>query len=865
MQMTEIPGRNRTGHGGNIHAVLREAGQNYGKIIDFSANINPLGPPEWLRAMVSRELDQVLHYPDPDYLGLVQAIAEHTGVSTKKIIPANGSTELLYLLPRVLRCTRAVVPVPSYIDYVKAVRQAGMEVITVPLLEKNGFAIDSEELGGILRDNDLVIFASPNNPTGVLVPAEKILALAGDFPNVTFLIDEAFLDFVLDGESVAGKRENILTLNSMTKFFGVPGLRLGYGVFPAEIAAHVQSIMPPWTINCIAQSFGIACLADTAYHRQSRETVRLLREQLLAGLEVCQQLRIYPSAANYLLIRLTDGTTAPELAARLLQHGLLIRCCDNYEGLDDRYFRIAVRTVVENERMIDALITCLAPKKSIARNQRQCKKTPAIMFQGTSSNAGKSVLTAAMCRILLQDGVRVAPFKAQNMSLNSFVTLHGEEMGRAQVVQAQAAKLDPDVRMNPILLKPNSDTGSQIIVKGKPVGNMSVLDYDKYKPTAWTAVRECYDSLADEFQAIVLEGAGSPGEVNLKRQDIVNMKMAAYAEAPVLLVGDIDRGGVYASFVGTMEVLAPWERDLIGGFVVNRFRGQASLLENAHRYLLEHTGRQALGVIPYLSDLGLPEEDSVSFKTGSFNRASKEKEVVRIALLNFPHISNFTDVEPLLDEPDVSLSVVDSPASLDQYDVVILPGSKNVIGDLRFLQDRGFSGPLRQFAESGREVVGICGGYQILGKSIADPLGIESNQATVEALGLLNLTTELKLEKRLVRQQGIHIASGHEVVGYEIHHGISSSPGHAPVLKFQSGAVCGSGSSSHLIWGTYLHGIFDSDSFRRWFLDSVRERKGYGKLGRIVAPYDLEMAFDRLAETVRKNLDMDKVYQLLKL
>ncbi|SHO50122.1 cobyric acid synthase [Desulfopila aestuarii] len=863
--MTEIPGRNRTGHGGNIHAVLREAGQDYGQIIDFSANINPIGPPEWLRAMVSRELEQVLHYPDPDYRQLVDSIARYTGVSSEMVIPANGSTELLYLLPRVLGCQRAVIPVPSYIDYVKAVRQAGMDVVTVPLHEQNGFAIDSEELGRQLLDNDLVIFGSPNNPTGVLVPAETILALAGDFPKVTFLIDEAFLDFVIDGESVAGKRDNILTLNSMTKFFGVPGLRLGFGVFPTEIAAKLQNGMPPWTINCIAQSFGVACLKDTDYQQQSRETAQTFRAKLIADLEGCQQLRLYPSAANYLLIRLTNGTTSPQLAEQLLKHGILIRCCDNYEGLDDRYFRIAVRTAAENERMVEALTTCLAPDIVATRRKVQRPRTPAIMFQGTSSNAGKSVLTAAMCRILLQDGVRVAPFKAQNMSLNSFVTLNGEEMGRAQVVQAQAAKLDPDVRMNPILLKPNSDTGSQIIVKGKPVGNMSVLDYGKYKPQAWQAVRECYDSLADEYQAIVLEGAGSPGEVNLKQEDIVNMKMAAYAEAPVLLVGDIDRGGVYASFVGTMEVLAPWERELIGGFVVNRFRGQASLLEDAHRYLIEHTGREALGVVPYLSDLGLPEEDSVSFKAGSFNRASKEQESIRIALLNFPHISNFTDVEPLLDEPDVTLSVVDSPVGLDQYDLVILPGSKNVIGDLRFVQDKGFVGPLKQLAESGKEIVGICGGYQILGRSIADPLGIESSKATIDALGLLNLTTELKAEKRLVRQQGTHLASGLEVFGYEIHHGISVSPDHAPVLKFASGGFCGSGSNNHLVWGTYLHGIFDSDSFRRWFLDSVRERKGYPKLGRIVAPYNLEAAFDRLADTVRSNLDMEKVYQLLKL
>jgi len=862
--MTNIPGRNRTGHGGNIHAVLRESGQDYGQVIDFSANINPLGPPEWLRAMISRELDKVLHYPDPEYRQLAETIADHMGVSPETVIPANGSTELLYLLPRLGKWKRAVIPVPSYIDYVKAVRQAGMDVLTITLEEENGFVLDADALARQLNDGDLVILATPNNPTGIVIESDTILRLAGDFPHTTFLIDEAFLDFVIGGQSVAGKKENVFTLNSMTKFFGVPGLRLGFGVFSRDITRLLLDTMPPWTINSLAQSFGTVCLSDQAYHRESRETVTWLREKFVDELKQFHQLRVFPASANYLMLKLLDGTTAPQLAARLSDSGLLIRCCDNYEGLDDRYFRIAVRTAAENERMIKALSQCLAPDSHLSARGGRQKKTPAIMFQGTSSNAGKSVLTAALCRILLQDGIQVAPFKAQNMSLNSFVTRNGEEMGRAQVVQAQAAKLDPDVRMNPILLKPNSDTGSQIIVKGRPVGNMSVLDYDKYKPEAWAAVQECYDSLAAENQAIVLEGAGSPGEVNLKRNDIVNMKMAAYAESPVLLVGDIDRGGVYASFVGTMEVLAPWERDLIGGFVVNRFRGQASLLDDAHRYLLEHTGKKALGVVPYLSDLGLPEEDSVSFKAGSFNRSAGTTESVRIALLNFPHISNFTDVEPLLEEPDVDLTVVDSADNLDQYDVIILPGSKNVIGDLQFLVNKGFADTLPKLAAKGKcEIVGICGGYQILGKTITDPLGIESNLKSIDALGLLNMTTELKAEKRLVRQKGIHIASGLEVFGYEIHHGISESPGHQPLLRFDSGGFCGSGSDQYRVWGSYLHGIFDSDAFRRWFIDAVRTHKGYEKIGRIVAPYNLEAAFDRLADTVRKSLDMNTIYRLL--
>ncbi len=863
--MTEIPGRNRTGHGGNIHAVLQSAGQEYGQILDFSANINPLGPPEWFRPMVSRELEKTLHYPDPDYSLLVQAIANFYSIDPATVIPSNGSTELLYTLPRILGCQRAVIPVPSYIDYVRAVKLAGMIIQTVPLQESQDFQLDPAALADIIEADDLVIFASPNNPTGALVSPGTILSLASDFPQTIFLIDEAFLDFVEEGESVCAKRDNVLTLNSMTKFFGVPGLRLGFGVFPVKIAQQVQELMPPWTLNSLAQAFGTECFKDLEYHHSSRITARELRVELAEGLKPFTQLKVYPSNANYLLVKLLDSSTSQELSVKLLQRGILIRCCDNYEGLGDSFFRIAVRTREENGQLLDVLHEIFPDnyqRKAIRKNVR---KTPAIMFQGTSSNAGKSVLTAALCRILLQDGVSVAPFKAQNMSLNSFVTRNGEEMGRAQVVQAQAAKLDPDVRMNPILLKPNSDTGSQIIVNGKPVGNMSVLDYGKYKPQAWQAVRGCYDSLASDYQAIVLEGAGSPGEVNLKREDIVNMKMARYAESPVLLVGDIDRGGVYASFVGTMEVLSQWERDLIGGFVVNRFRGQASLLEDAHNYLIQHTGKEALGVIPYLPDLGLPEEDSVSFKAGSFNRTASLDEAVDVVLINFPHISNFTDVEPFLSEPDVNLRIVDSVNDLGDPDAIILPGSKNVIGDLRFLQDKGFPAALRRKAETGCEIVGICGGYQILGKTIADPLGIESSLKDIEAIGLLDITTELKAEKQLTRQQGIHLQSGLEIFGYEIHHGISASSNLSSLLQFNSGAFCGSKSSSVAVWGSYLHGIFDSDLFRRWFLDNIRTQKGYKKIGQVVAPYNLEVAFDRLADTVRGNLDMLKVYQLLNL
>lgn len=484
------------------------------------------------------------------------------------------------------------------------------------------------------------------------------------------------------------------------------------------------------------------------------------------------------------------------------------------------------------------------------------------MFQGTCSNAGKSILTTALCRILLQDGLSVAPFKSQNMSLNSYVTRNGEEMGRAQVVQAQAARLDPDVRMNPILLKPNSDTGSQIIVMGKPVGNMNVESYMDYKPTAFLQAMEAYDSLAAEHDVIVMEGAGSPAEVNLKHHDIVNMPMARYAGANVLLIGDIDRGGVFASFLGTMEILDEWERELVAGFIINRFRGRKSLLDDALDFTLTRTGKPVLGVVDYLANLGLPEEDSVGFKNGIYDGRRDSDKEIELAIIDLPHISNFTDLEPFLAEPDVNLRIVRSPDDLKCPAAVILPGSKNVVKDLIWLRDSGLAARIADFAGNNVPVVGVCGGFQMLGSLIRDPHGLESNEGEIQGLALLKMETVLEKDKTLTRKKGNHLASGLAVHGYEIHHGQTVSK-HQPLLDFRDGQMAGASSENGRIWGSYLHGIFDDDTFRRWFLDGLRADRNLAKMGKVVAPYDLEPAFDRLADAVRSQIDMTQVYHLL--
>uniref|UniRef100_UPI003AA87A07 cobyric acid synthase n=1 Tax=Candidatus Electronema sp. TJ TaxID=3401573 RepID=UPI003AA87A07 len=850
-------------HGGNLHDLAARCGCKPEEVLDFSANINPLGPPEQLWHVLAARMQEIVHYPDPDASELIKAISNRHRIASGQIIVGNGTSELLHAAVRAFKPQRAVIPVPAYVDYRHACAKAGVKVLAVPLPEEEGFQPDMRAIYGILRPGDLLILGQPNNPTGKLTDRNKLLALADRCPETLFLVDEAFAGFVEGYESVACCRENIITLCSLTKIYAVPGLRLGFLAAAEQHCETVRSQIAPWAVNTLAQAAGAFALGEEDYIRQSRESVRRCREQLCRDIAAeLPQIRVTEGAANFLLLRLQERITAAKLAERLLlDFKIAIRVCTDYEGLDSQYFRIAVRSEEENSRLVEALRAELMPSKQPTHQSR--RKTPALMLLGTGSDVGKSVIAAGLCRMLLQDGLRVAPFKAQNMSLNSCVTKDGGEIGRAQAVQAQACRLDPDVRMNPILLKPNSELGSQVIVLGKPVGNMRVAEYVRYKEEAWRTVCAAYDNLAAKHDCMILEGAGSPGEVNLKAHDIVNMRMAQHAQAPALLIGDIDRGGVYASFVGHVEVMVPWERRLLAGFIVNRFRGDASLLSDAHRFLERRTGRPVFGVVPWLPELGLPQEDSVGFKAGVCDRPQPAGPHIEIALIDLPHISNFTDLEPLLAEPDVWLRTVRKAEDLGQPDCVILPGSKNVPADLAWLKAGGLDEAVRGLAEAGAEIIGICGGFQMLGHSVSDPHGLEGSPGSLSGgLGLLDLSTELAEEKTLSRRRGIHLPSGQLVRGYEIHHGLSQTAA-AALLSFESGDICGCADRSGRIWGSYLHGIFDADIFRRWLINRLRLRKGLAALDGAGTRYDIEPALDRLADALRQHLDIDRLHRLL--
>ena len=504
------------------------------------------------------------------------------------------------------------------------------------------------------------------------------------------------------------------------------------------------------------------------------------------------------------------------------------------------------------------------------------------MVLGTGSHVGKSLLTAALCRIFAQHGHRVAPFKSQNMSLNSAATFEGLEIGRAQALQAEAAGVVASVHMNPILIKPSGDQSSQVVVRGKIWGRVTAADYHRRRiEELLPVVRESYDSLASRFEIMVLEGAGSPAEINLKQHDIANMRMAEMADASCLLVGDIDRGGVFASLLGTLELLEPEERERVRGFAINKFRGDATLLDPGIRMMEERVKKPCLGVVPYLPSLMLEEEDSLGLPATTQTKWAVEQttnistdRALRIAVMALPSFSNFTDFDSLRAEPSVSLLFCRTAEAIAQADVVILPGSKQTVDDLLWMKSSGLDVTLQQYASTGL-VVGICGGMQMLGKTISDPSGME-HTGSIAGLGLLPIRTIMQTEKVTRNAQGgmaAEVLFGQPITqkrlaGYEIH--IGHTDYEAGANHF-SNLICreepsdiskdGCISSDTRIFGTYLHGIFDEDSFRHQFISAAR---GFHELSSPpeVSPWKQlrEDSLNRLASEVERTLDMRAIF-----
>ncbi len=500
-------------------------------------------------------------------------------------------------------------------------------------------------------------------------------------------------------------------------------------------------------------------------------------------------------------------------------------------------------------------------------------KGKVIMVQGTASNVGKSILVTALCRIFKNDGFKVAPFKSQNMSLNSFVTPDGGEIGRAQAVQAEAAGIFPTVDMNPILLKPEANSRSQVVVRGRPTKSTGAVAYYKLKSELWPVVTQALDTLRAEYDIVVIEGAGSPAEVNLSKDEIVNMRVARYCQSPVLLVGDIDRGGVFASLLGTLALLNPEDLALVKALVVNKFRGDASLFEPGIKFLEEKSGLPVAGVIPYFKDIAIAQEDSVALEHAGSNPKTFK---IDIAVIRLPHISNFDDFDPLAKENGIRVRYVQSNKELGQPDLIILPGSKTTVADLDWLRESGLANGIAALHQKGVFIIGVCGGFQMMGRFIDDPEQVESTVLRRPGLGLLPITTAFLPTKETHQIKGEVVScrgllaktKGITFDGYEIHMGRTEcdEEGTAFHLSERSGKPCdiadGYLDESGRVLGTYVHGLFRDEKLRRAILRQIAQSKGL----RLTFKEDKrEDEYDKLADLVRNSLDMKLIYKIAEL
>jgi adenosylcobyric acid synthase len=851
-------------HGGNIEAIADTFNIDPKEVIDFSASLNPLGFPAYTRTCVSRALENITRYPDPDYTELKGTIADSHSIQPENVVLGNGSSELMMTLLAVLKPTQALIPVPSYIDYINYCGLLSIKIELFPLSPESDFTIDEQKFTSVLADqpaDSIVILGNPNNPTGKTLEPTFIYTICKAFPNLIFCVDEAY-QMLSSSKSELPKPPpppNLIRIISLTKAFCIPGLRFGYIIGSQHIADTINKLLPCWNINSIAESLSKELLHDKDYVQKSILYIEKEKEYLLKELSSFHAVKPYSSNANFILFNIAGSSdeTTEFYTKLLIDHKILLRRCGDFHNLDDNYFRIGIRTHKDNEKFIQALKSYFHIPIRDLPNRRK----PALMFAGTSSNAGKSLMAAAFCRVLFHEGYKVAPFKAQNMSLNSFVTSTGGEIGRAQALQARAAGIKPDVRMNPVLLKPNSDTGSQVIIWGKPYQNLDAQNYYAARKHMKSRAIQAYDSLEKDFDVIVLEGAGSPGEVNLKKFDFVNMAMARYAESPVILVGDIDRGGVYASFIGHLEVMEEWERKLTCGFLINKFRGDAGFLTDAHTYMEKATGKPVLGVMPYIKNHRLPEEDGVDFNERYANLNTPSISSLNIGIIQIPHISNSTDIDPFISDTDVSLFHIRNAGDMaaQQLHAIIIPGSKNVISDLAYLKSNGIADEICKLNHRiGSVIIGICGGFQMLGKTIHDPLGIETTpDNSIQGLNLLPIHTTIAEQKILSQTSTKYRKTNELISGYEIHHGTSSYS--TTLDMFESPGL---GAETPLVWGTYLHGIFENTSFRTQKLNEIRKKFNL-PLSDAHDTWDLDTALDEFAEIFKSQIDTELLKKMM--
>ncbi|HPN84264.1 MAG TPA: cobyric acid synthase [Victivallales bacterium] len=825
------------------------------EIIDFSVNVNPYGPPQAVKDLLSSlDYEQINSYPDSCSSNAIKALAKAHGHSSENILVGNGSTELFAATLSALSPEKVVLAAPCYSGYEEVCRSLGIQCeYFISAKPETNFRFESEKLH--LKSGDFLFICNPNNPSGAKIANSKIISIAEKFKGSWIGIDESFIDY--DNDSLFNKKQsipgNILVFKSLTKFFGIAGLRLGMMFAPRTVSKKIRAKLLPWNVNSIAQNTAPLLYSDKNYLCETRKKNENERNFLLQALSSVP-IKVFPSSTNFLLCEIRSEKNNIKFLRFLLEKGFLLRDCSRIRGLGENFVRIAVLDRKSNERLVDEI------KNYFNAGKKKIQKKPAksLMIVGTSSDSGKSLVTAALCGILSQKGVRIAPFKAQNMALNSFVTKSGGEIGRAQAFQAKCAGIEAENDMNPVLLKPSGDARCQVIVNGKVYKTLSAADYYKINDYVREKAFEAYDRLSAKYDFIVMEGAGSPAEINLLHRDFVNMAMAEYAGADVILVADIDRGGVFASIYGTMRLLPERWRKLFKGIIINKFRGDETLLKSGIERIEALTGVKVLGVLPYVKNLKIEEEDSLALDNRKESKATK-KDITEIVVIRYPRISNYTDFLVFEKRSDCNLRYVDKADEIGSPDIIFLPGSKNTRADLEFLKKTGIADRILEYHSKGGPVFGICGGYQILGRKISDPYGSEDKAGKSSGLSLIKMDTVLRKKKQVSQVSGKIIAElpfadmNTEFKGYEIHMGESKGSSEQ-ILEIYDRRdeknISASISDDGLVFGTYIHGFFDEKKIADGLINWLRKRKGATPL----ISKDDDDSFDKFCELFEKKI-----------
>lgn len=767
-------------HGGNPRQVEERLGLPQFSILDFSSNISPFGMPEPIRLASIHSLVDAELYPDSDSGALVERLATALSLPPAWIVPGNGAADLIHRVMSALYFSQPegrrtiILPEPTFSEYHTAAVVAGLSVLPYALKREKQFAIQEDLLDLIDDQVCAVMVCQPNNPTGGLCDPELLDELVNRCAraNTYLLVDECFLDLLskplFQRYSLQDRlREcrQLIILRSFTKTWGMPGIRLGYALLSdPDLTTELKKRMPPWSVSSQAQRAGIAALESGDHLERIRGWLTPEREWLAKELRSRGMLDV-DGSVNYLFFNCPNEHYLREKML-LTFTPVLIRGCANFRGLTNEDYRVAVRFRHENLALLraldEALAICPVNFDPVGRNLSSAaelqavrstapdspsgewrNKGKALMVVGTTSNAGKSFVVAALCRLFRRLGYKTAPFKAQNMASNSAITDTGAEIGRAQAMQAEAAGIQPTADMNPILLKPSSDTGSQVIVNGQFWRDMTAQEYYQNKKDLWSIVLSAFKRLQADHDLIIVEGAGSPAEINLRDNDFVNLGLAERLGIPCLLVGDIDRGGVFASLYGTTQLVSAQERSLIQGLVINKFRGDKRLLDSGLRQIEGLTGIPVAGVLP-MADITLDDEDSLSDQLQSKGGAATG-DMVDIAVIRFPRIMNFTDFSPFTYHENINLRYVGRVAELGKPNIIILPGTRNVLSDLGWMRENGLEDAVVELHKKGVKVIGIAGGCRMLARTLSDPTGARlKRDESLHGMNLLACDMELQ-------------------------------------------------------------------------------------------------------------------------